>query len=46
MQAIFEIKNSEAVAKFIARPRIILGTTILVAGLMLLTFEVAKVFYR
>ena len=46
MRLITEIKNSDAMTQFIARPRFVLGTLILCAGVTLLVAEGAKSLYR
>lgn len=46
MRTIDEIRNSQAVSNFLARPRIILGVVIFCAGVTLLTVEAASTLYR
>ncbi len=46
MRALAEIKNSQAVSSFVARPRLLLGLVIFSAGITLLTVEAASTLYR
>jgi hypothetical protein len=46
MKLVNEIKKSEAVESFIARPRLALGAMIFIAGTTLLLTEALKVIYR
>jgi hypothetical protein len=46
MKVVGEIRSSEAMEHFLARPRLALGALIFVAGTALLVTEACKVFYR
>lgn len=46
MQQIRKIRQSEAMAKFQARPTMLLGATIFLAGVLLLTVDGLNVFYK
>lgn len=46
MRVLTEIKHSEAMEQFIARPRFMLGASIFVAGMTLLAVEAMTLLYR
>ena len=46
MRYLAEIRNSDAVSRFLKRPRFLLGTLILIAGTILIIAETGTRLYR